>query len=99
MHVYTKTGTWSGFQTNQGAWTLISTSNGPFTAFEMYNMPFDPINVAQGNKQAFYVTYTTEGDLLYGIISGATHSMVQAEDDNMKIFYSADTDYWTGWTG
>ena len=99
VNVYTKTGTWSGSETNQGAWTLISTSNGPFTAFEMYDMPFDPINVAQGNKQAFYVTYTTGGDLLYAIISGATHSMVQAEDDNMKIFYSADTDYWTGWTG
>jgi hypothetical protein len=59
MYIYTKTGTWNGFQANPGAWTLVG---GPVVTPHGVAPQLDPIpivvnvTIPPGQTQAFYVT-------------------------------------------
>jgi hypothetical protein len=59
MFVYTKAGTWSGFDTTPGAWTLVGSNpavvHGAFPAIDAVAVPVG-VTIPQGATQAFYIT-------------------------------------------
>jgi hypothetical protein len=64
MEIYTKTGTWSGFEANAAAWTLVGSAAAVAHPVTLTYVPV-PIAVAvpigAGATQAFYITTTLIG--------------------------------------
>jgi hypothetical protein len=77
MYIYTKTGTWNGFQANPGAWTLVG---GPVVTPHGVAPVLDPIplvvnvTIPPGATQAFYVTGDAATTVAY--TNGSTAPLV-----------------------
>jgi hypothetical protein len=59
VEIYTKTGTWQGFETNPGAWSLLGGTTVAHSYGQLVPIPI-PVNVTvpTGATQAFYITVT-----------------------------------------
>ncbi len=97
IEVYFKTGTWVGSATTPGDWTLVATtsatSSGAGTPTPL-NLDLG-IEVAAGNRVAFYVTSAT-GSLIYS--GGTTVGNLYASDTNLKVYEGAAKSYPFGTT-
>ncbi len=93
IEVYTKNGTWQGFETNASAWTLVATTSvssagsGNPTALNL-NLAI-PINA--GDRQAFYVTVVSSTTMNY--TNGTSTGAVYAQDANIQILQGCGKSY------
>ena len=91
--VYTKTGSYKGFQTNAAAWTLIqkiavkSNGEGLFTPLPL--LP-KPLVIPAGAIQAFYVTLDS-ADMRY--TNGNNLGALYKSDNNLQFFQGVGTTY------
>ena len=71
--VWTKSGTMIGYEQDSTAWTKILDHTLDFSAWELKQLPdfASPVEIAAGERQAFYVTLAA-GDVLYGM--GSSYS-------------------------
>ena len=93
--VYTKAGTYVGFESNAAAWTLIQRATGVRnTGGALTPLPLlpNPIVIPAGAKQSFYVTITVNG-LLYTNIAPQTEGSVFDEDSNLKLLIGKGVSY------
>lgn len=89
--IYTKTGTFIGFETTSGAWTLVGTANNVASISTTTSSPI-PITVNQtinpGTTRAFYLTRTNNlvaNRHLYVSGSGTPGTTVYSSDANLQI--------------
>ena len=93
IEIYTKTGTYQGFQGNAGAWTLVTTvPNVPSLGIGVPSPVNANINVpvSAGATQAFYVT-TTSGTMEY--TNGGAVGNVLASNGDLQILEGAGIAY------
>ncbi len=93
IEVYFKTGTWVGSESNPAAWSLVGTATNITSAGVGLPTPLNldlGINVAAGDRVAFYVTRTT-GSLTY--TNGTTVGALFASDSNLQMFEGAGKGY------
>lgn len=95
VEVYTKTGTYRGFEKDESEWTLIATASVKGSGKgERTLLPQDlfdaPISVNAGNTQAFYVTLTT-AQMRYS--DGDEVGAVYASSPDLQILQGAGVVY------
>ena len=95
VEVYTKSGTYRGFERDESSWTLIGTvsvkGSGKGQRTLLPEDLFDtPVTVNAGETQAFYITLTT-AQMRYS--DGDALGAVYAEDANLKILQGAGVVY------
>jgi hypothetical protein len=92
IEVYFKTGTWVGYHTDPSAWTLVATAN-VTSAGDGLPTPLGlslGINVAAGERVAFYVT-TINGGMNY--TNGSTTGNLFASDANLEFYEGRGMSY------
>ena len=95
VEVYTKVGSYLGYETDESAWTLITTvsvkGSGKGQRTLLPEDLFDtPVTVNAGETQAFYITLTT-AQMRYS--DGDDLGAVYADDANLKILQGAGVVY------
>lgn len=90
--VWTKSGTMIGYEKDSTAWTKILDQTLGFSAWELKQLPdfASPVEIAAGERQAFYVTLAA-GNVLYAM--GSSYSTISGEDSNLKIFEGTSNQY------
>lgn len=66
FEVYTRSGTYAGFESNPSEWTLIGTANVTGAASELVDIPVTlSVSIESGASQAFYITSTGPYNIRY----------------------------------
>lgn len=94
LQLYTKTGSWNGFQGTPAAWTLVGTASG--LSSSGYGVPTAlpipvSISIPAGATQAFYITSTGPLNLAYS--TGTQVGATAAQDLNVRILEGAGIMY------
>jgi hypothetical protein len=87
IQIYTKAGTWSGFDSNPSAWTLVgSTTNfahGIAPALDPLPIPVN-VTIASGATQAFYITGDSATTVAYTVGVGQLGAVI-GSDINLQV--------------
>ena len=87
IQIYTKAGTWSGFESNASAWTLVgSTTNfahGVAPALDPLPIPVN-VTIAAGATQGFYITGDTGTTVAYTSGVGQLGAVI-GSDVNLQV--------------
>jgi hypothetical protein len=88
VEVWTKQGTMVGFESNMGAWTKIADASFNSSPWEMLQFPdfANPVHIAAGQTQSFYVTHKDGGKALWTGGSPVRNTLA-SEDDNLQLFH------------
>jgi hypothetical protein len=88
VYVYTKTGTWNGFENTPAAWTLVGgpvvTAHGAAPSLDPIPLPIN-VTIAQGATQAFYITCDTLSSVEYTNGVGAQIGAVIASNPHLQV--------------
>jgi subtilisin-like proprotein convertase family protein len=94
VEIYTKTGTWVGFDADPAAWTLLTTVTGVTSAGDNVPTPLNlnlGVDVLAGETVAFYVTLTTTTAINY--TNGTVVGALFASDANMEFYEGSGNPY------
>jgi hypothetical protein len=97
--IYTKSGSYVGFETNPGAWTLVTTVPNVTSAGAGVPTPLNAninVPISAGSRQAFYISPTTSIGFSYS--GGTGVGNVMASDANMEVLEGATSIYPFGTT-
>ena len=88
VYVYTKTGTWSGFENTPAAWTLVGgpvvTTHGTAPTLDPIPLPIN-VTIPQGATQAFYITTDTLSSIEYTSGIGVQVGAIIASNSDLQV--------------